>query len=204
MGLEAASFISQLVSTNPVGGTDDYATADDHLRLIKAVLQGQFPNFTAVALNATQAELDTLDGYTGTLADHNLLSGAAAAGLTAVELLILNGFTGTTGDLNILSGADAVGLTAAEFLFLNGVTSGIQGQIDGKAPTAHSHTAGEISDLDTSDITTGTFANARIAVGNVTQHEAALTLVVGQIPNLDTAKITTGIFANRDFACCWR
>ena len=116
MGLETASFISELVATNPVGAVDDYATADDHLRLIKAVLQGQFPNLTAGAVNPTQAELN----------------------------------------------------------FLVGVTSLLQTQLDGKAPTAHSHTAGEISDLDTSDITTGVFADARIAVGNVTQHQAAI------------------------------
>lgn len=42
MGLEAATLISQLVTTNPVGG-DAESQGDDHLRLIKAVLQGTFP-----------------------------------------------------------------------------------------------------------------------------------------------------------------
>ena len=161
MGLEAATFISELVATNPTGA-DDYSTADDHIRLVKAVLQGQFPNFGAVAVNATPAELDKLDGFTGLTADLNILSAAAAAGLTPTELL-----------------------------FLNGVTSPIQTQFAGKAPTAHSHTGAEISALDAGDTTTGifavgripnlagkitsdTFANARIAAGNVTQHEAAI------------------------------
>jgi len=123
MGIEAASFISELVPANPTGA-DDYATADDHIRLVKSVLQGQFPNFGAVAVNATPADLD------------------------------------------ILAGAAAVGLTTTELLFLNGVTSDLQAQLDAKAVIAHAHTA--------ADVTSGTFANARIVVGNVTQHVAAI------------------------------
>ncbi len=67
MGLESASYISELVATNPVGAVDDYATADDHLRLIKAVLQGQFPNFTAAAANPSIAELNFLVGVTSAI-----------------------------------------------------------------------------------------------------------------------------------------
>ena len=43
MALESASFISGLVDTNPTG-TDAISQGDDHLRLIKSVLQGTFPN----------------------------------------------------------------------------------------------------------------------------------------------------------------
>lgn len=105
MALEAATHLDELVSTNPTG-SDDRSTADDHLRLIKAVLQTDFPNITG-AMTASQAELNVLDGYTG-----------------------------NTADLNILAGADTGGLTAAELLYVNGVTSGIQAQIDAKAPLA--------------------------------------------------------------------
>jgi len=164
MGLEAASFISELVPTNPVGSVDDYATADDHLRLIKAVLQGQFPNLTAGAVLTTQAELNKLDG-----------------------------FLGSTADLNILNNADASGLTAAELLFVNGVTSAIQAQIDGKAPSAHSHTGSEISALDAGDTTTGTFADARIPSLNASKINAG-TFDDARIPNLAAAKITSGAF----------
>jgi len=41
--------------------------------------------------------------------------------------------------------------------------------------------AGDIPSLDTAKITTGTFADARIAASNVTQHEAALTILESQI-----------------------
>ena len=64
MALETASYISQLVSTNPTG-SDDRSTADDHLRLLKAVLKTQFPNLTASAVNPTVVEFNLLAGYTG-------------------------------------------------------------------------------------------------------------------------------------------
>jgi hypothetical protein len=63
MGLESASYISELVDTNPVVG-DPVGEGDDHLRLIKTVLQTQFPNLTAGAVNTTQTEMNLLDGVT--------------------------------------------------------------------------------------------------------------------------------------------
>ncbi|MCZ6775857.1 MAG: hypothetical protein O7D34_05320 [Ignavibacteria bacterium] len=184
MGLESASFISELVATNPVGAVDDYATADDHLRLIKSVLQSQFPNFTALAVNPTSVEFNLLVGLLASSAELNILDGALLSttelntlnGIIAstAELNKLNGVTSLTADLNLLSGAAAGGLTAAELLFVNDVTSAIQAQINGKAASAHSHTSGEISALDTGDVTTGQWANARVSAGNVTQHVAAI------------------------------
>ena len=64
MGLESADYISQLVTTNPVGATDPKEQGDDHLRLIKHVLQTQFPNLGAAAVNATAAEINRLVGVT--------------------------------------------------------------------------------------------------------------------------------------------
>jgi hypothetical protein len=176
MGLEVAGFISELVATNPVGAVDDYATADDHLRLIKAVLQAQFPNLTAGAVNPTQAELNLIVGLLATSAELNILDGALlsvaelnilnGALLSTAELNILNGVTAVAADLNILAGADAAGLTAAELLFVNGVTSAIQIQLDSKPAIIHGHVA--------SDITSGTFADARISESSVTQHQGAI------------------------------
>lgn len=79
MGLEAASYISQLDTANP-GGSDAYSTADDHLRLIKAVLKTQFPNLGAAAVSPTAAELNVLAGSTGAVerqANKNAASGYA-------------------------------------------------------------------------------------------------------------------------------
>lgn len=46
MGLEAATYIQDLVVTNPSGG-DQKAQGDDHIRLIKSVLKNTFPGATA-------------------------------------------------------------------------------------------------------------------------------------------------------------
>lgn len=43
MSLESATYISELTSSNPAA-TDQKSQGDDHLRLIKQVLQGTFPN----------------------------------------------------------------------------------------------------------------------------------------------------------------
>lgn len=65
MPLETATYISQLVSTNPAH-TDGLADADAHMRLIKAVLKAQFPNFTAATLASTQAQIDAVITTVGT------------------------------------------------------------------------------------------------------------------------------------------
>lgn len=70
----------------------------------------------------------------------------------------------------------AVNFTPAEGNYLVGVTSLIQTQLDGKAASSHSHAA--------SDVTSGSFADARISESSVTQHEAALTITESQISDL--------------------
>jgi microcystin-dependent protein len=55
--LETATFIPDLVVTNPAH-TDGLSQADSHLRLLKSTLKSTFPNFTDVALNSTQAQID--------------------------------------------------------------------------------------------------------------------------------------------------
>lgn len=89
MALETASFIDGLNTSNPVA-TDGLAQADDHIRLIKSAVKSTFPN-VAGAMTADHTELSTLDGYTGTTADFNLLSGQAAAGVTSTHVGHLHG-----------------------------------------------------------------------------------------------------------------
>jgi hypothetical protein len=73
MGLEAATYISGLVASNPVSG-DLVDKGDDHIRLLKAVLQSTLPGANA-AITATSAELNKLAGATVTTAELNLLQG---------------------------------------------------------------------------------------------------------------------------------
>ena len=63
MALETATYISQLVGTNPTS-SDPVSQGDDHLRLIKDVLQAQFTTLGAAAVTTTAAELNLLDGKT--------------------------------------------------------------------------------------------------------------------------------------------
>ena len=56
MPLETASYIHELEPSNPAG-TDQLAQGDDHLRLLKSVLQATFPNLTG-PVTKTQAELN--------------------------------------------------------------------------------------------------------------------------------------------------
>jgi len=72
MGLESATYISQFVDTNPTA-TDPISQGDDHLRLIKSVLQSQFTTLGAAAVTTTAGELNILDGVTATNTELNYL-----------------------------------------------------------------------------------------------------------------------------------
>ena len=72
MGLETATFISELSATNPLA-TDPISQGDDHLRLIKDVLQEQFTSLGAAAVTTTAGELNILDGVTATNTELNYL-----------------------------------------------------------------------------------------------------------------------------------
>jgi hypothetical protein len=63
MGLETGSTISSFITSNPTS-SDPVNQGDDHIRLIKSVLQAQFPGSTSTGFNtaitATEAELNSL------------------------------------------------------------------------------------------------------------------------------------------------
>ena len=67
MGLETGSTISSFITSNPTS-SDPVNQGDDHLRLIKSVLQAQFPgvagNGFATAITATESEINALHGLT--------------------------------------------------------------------------------------------------------------------------------------------
>lgn len=84
MGVEAANFINELDKTFPLSG-DPVSKGDDHLRLLKSVLQNQFPNLTASALNATVAEFNSIVGVTsGIQSQLDLKSPIAAPSFTGI------------------------------------------------------------------------------------------------------------------------
>ena len=61
MGVETATYISQLSATNPLG-TDPISEGDNQIRLVKDVLQKQFTTLGANAVTTTAAEVNVLDG----------------------------------------------------------------------------------------------------------------------------------------------
>ena len=70
MGLETGSTISSFITSNPTS-SDPVNQGDDHLRLIKSVLQAQFPGTGglgyATAITATEAELNYVHGVTSNI-----------------------------------------------------------------------------------------------------------------------------------------
>jgi hypothetical protein len=65
MALETGTYINSLVPTNPAG-SDPIAQADDHIRLIKAVLKATFPSITGpITVSDTQINNTVLNGGGG-------------------------------------------------------------------------------------------------------------------------------------------
>lgn len=78
MGLETATFLEELVGTNPTG-SDDRSAGDDHIRLVKSVLKATLPGLSGRAFR-----VQTKSGsYTATANDNmSLLHFSATATLT--------------------------------------------------------------------------------------------------------------------------
>lgn len=103
-------------------------------------------------VTASAAELNTLDGITASTAELNVLDGITAS---TAELNTLDGITASTAELNTLDGITA---TTTELNYVDGVTSGIQGQLDSKAPIDNPAFTGTVS-LPSSIVFEGTTAN---------------------------------------------
>ena len=100
MGVETATYISQLSATNPLG-TDPISEGDDQIRLVKEVLQAQFTSLGAAAVTGTAAELNLIDGYTGTTAELNTLDVTTQGTSEASKVLTAD----ASGDVTIADGA---------------------------------------------------------------------------------------------------
>lgn len=77
------NYINGLDSSYPTG-SDPINQGDDHIRMIKNVLKTTFPNLTG-AMTASHTELNALDGFTGSTADLNMLSGVPDASQAEME-----------------------------------------------------------------------------------------------------------------------
>ena len=148
MGLESATYISQFVDTNPTA-TDPISQGDDHLRLIKSVLQSQFTTLGAAAVTTTAGELNILDGVTATSTELNYLDITTLGTSEASKVLTAD----ANGDVIIKDGAydfDVASHDGTNGLLLGGtlVTSSAAelNKLDGVGVTS--------TEIDYNDITT--------------------------------------------------
>ena len=154
MGVETATFISQLSATNPLG-TDPISQGDDQIRLVKEVLQAQFTSLGAAAVTATAAEVNLIDGYTGTTAELNTLDVTTQGTSEASKVLTAD----ASGDVKIADGAydfDVASHDGTNGLLLGGTlvtaTATELNLIDGYTGTT--------AELNTLDVTTQGTAEA--------------------------------------------
>jgi hypothetical protein len=133
MGLETATYINGLVTTNPTS-SDPKSQGDDHLRLVKSTVKATFPNITG-AVTPTQADLNVLLN-TSALSGLAKLNGASAvtAAAAGTDYIAPGGALGTpssgtvtnlTGTANITVTGGASGAIAATTLSASSTVSGV-------------------------------------------------------------------------------
>jgi microcystin-dependent protein len=156
MPLEAATYIDDLVATNPAA-SDGLSQADDHLRLIKSTLQATFPSVTG-PVTLTQGALNNgspagmVAAYAGAAAPTGWLicNGAAVSRTTYALLFTAIGTTFGVGDgsttFNVpdalertIYGYDAAGSVTR----LTAALGGVNGSTLGAAGGAESFTLAE-------------------------------------------------------------
>jgi hypothetical protein len=145
---------------------------------------------TAAGTLATSFEnADTIDGVTLATGDRILIKDQAAATENGIYVVAASGAPTRATDLDTGDSA-ANSFVSVEEGTANESTAwicpeNVGSDVVGTDTITFTNYAG-IHVHDTGDITTGTFADGRIAESNVTQHEAALTITESQISDLGT------------------
>ena len=158
--------------------TDGYLTTSSTSTLTNKTLTSPKVN-EDVVLTATSTELNTLDGITASTAELNTLDGITAS---TSELNTLDGITASTSELNILDGAT---LSTTELNYVDGVTSGIQTQLNAKAPLNSPIFTGGVSVTDGA----GIVAEGDLLIGGNADINGNLT-VYGTTTTVNTANIS--------------
>lgn len=78
MGLEAATWLEDLNAANPVVG-DNVSQGDNHIRLVKTVLQNQFTSLGAAAVTVTAAEINDVPNKVNSVFGRSPTEGAIVA-----------------------------------------------------------------------------------------------------------------------------
>lgn len=195
MPLETATYIHELVATNPVGATDPRSQGDDHLRLIKSTIQNTFPNVegevtpTHLELNYAGESFSALREINGNLAPLTDLS--FHFGSNTKRWLRLYAADVRVDDNSIMLDQDGAGvlrlggtaqdwvraLTEKEFLANKGVrTNGVSDGFDGSGAGVEMAYSGGAAFLD---------AGTRDGAGNLSLNQ--LLNVRGSIVNIESA-----------------
>ena len=99
MGLETATYISELTNTNPIGASDPKSQGDDHIRLIKKVILNSFGAFVgtagspkSVTLTEDQINDAALKAATATISElwNFTTKPTISSNLVAVEQILQN------------------------------------------------------------------------------------------------------------------
>src|SRR5690349_21384339 len=140
MALETGTYISDLVSTNPVSG-DPKSQGDDHIRLLKSTIKATFPNVNA-AVTPTDEELNFVDGVTSNIQTQLDLKAPLASPV----------FTGTPESTTPAEGDNSTKIATTEFVVNAALTSSLPGQTGnaGKVIMTDGTTADWEDTLDTS------------------------------------------------------
>lgn len=181
MALESATYISDLVSTNPTS-SDNLSQGDDHLRLLKSTVKATFPNVSGAVL-PTHTELNFVDGVTSSIQtqldakqplDASLTSYATLTTAANKGIYYTGADTPATYDLSVYARTlldDADAATARATLGLGSLST--------------------LSAVGTAQITDANVTTAKIADSNVTTAKIADNAVTG-------AKIAIGSDAQGD------
>lgn len=159
MTVETASFISQLDATLPASG-DPKSEGDNHLRLVKSVLKGQFPNFGTNAVTPTAAEVNYLGGVTSAI-QTQIDGKGAIAGQTWTGS---HNFTGASVTVPTLSpGASGNGAASVDFVNALSFASALPAQAGnaGKFVTTNGTAASWTDALVATSLNGGQFAGMR-------------------------------------------
>lgn len=201
MGLEAATLISQLNASNPVGG-DAEGQGDDHLRMIKTVLQTTFPgtslpfylatapiNLASAASTDIGAQLAQFVNITGAVTITGL--GTAGAGVWRVIR-----FTGSPAPLLvhnatslILPGAASIQASQGDMFFAYSLGSGNWVVPFYQKASGLPTVSPTLPNVWTTIATGAIVSQATLDVGSFGTYDELELLLMGIVPSVNTADI---------------
>lgn len=182
MGLEAGTTISSFITSNPTE-TDPVNQGDNHIRLIKSVLQAQFPGSTSTGFNtaitATEAELNSL---------HN----------SGIENLVANVHADGSGNVGIGTASPAQKLHVVGNSYVSGTTlladAGFMFNSDALQDTGMSWASDGVMNVRCNGVTVGQFNSTGFTGNSATANSAT------DATNATTSATCTGNSATATYA----